>query len=300
MEGHLNLRMQPWLRRLVTRLIAVVPAFLTVYIMGESQTGALLILSQVLLSLQLGFAVIPLIHFVSSKSFMGEFAIKKTTQALAWACALIIVGLNIKFLGEKVADWTHTSENPLIIYLVVIPLLLSALLLLLYVTFSPMVMKTLTKYKRSSPHGEKVQLNIAEKKHYSRIAITIDFSDSDNNAINNAIAQGGKDAEYLLVHIVETAGAMMMENEISDSETGEDRKNIQQYADQLNSAGYKASTKLGFGNPKRGIPEIVNEYKADLLVMGAHGHKGLKDIIFGTTVNVVRHRVFMPVIIVRK
>ncbi|MCC6181153.1 MAG: Nramp family divalent metal transporter, partial [Bacteroidia bacterium] len=75
MEGYLNLRLQPWIRRLLTRLIAIVPAFLVIYFFGEEKTGDLLVLSQVILSLQLGFAVIPLIHFVSNKYLMGEFVI---------------------------------------------------------------------------------------------------------------------------------------------------------------------------------------------------------------------------------
>jgi manganese transport protein len=73
MEGYLNLRLQPWIRRLLTRLIAIVPTLLVLVFMGESATGKLLILSQVILSLQLGFAIIPLIHFVSDKKKMGQF-----------------------------------------------------------------------------------------------------------------------------------------------------------------------------------------------------------------------------------
>lgn len=76
MEGHLNLRIQPWLRRLITRLIAIIPAFCTILFFGENSLGNLLIFSQVILSLQLGFAVIPLIHFNSDRKLMGNFTIK--------------------------------------------------------------------------------------------------------------------------------------------------------------------------------------------------------------------------------
>ncbi|MCK7557033.1 divalent metal cation transporter [Chitinophaga sedimenti] len=75
MEGYLRLRINPWLRRLLTRLLAIVPALVVIIIYGESKIGELLVFSQVLLSLQLGFAVIPLIHFVSDKKTMGTFAI---------------------------------------------------------------------------------------------------------------------------------------------------------------------------------------------------------------------------------
>ena len=117
--------------------------------------------------------------------------------------------------------------------------------------------------------------------------------------MEHAIAQGGKNAEYLLIHVVETAGAQIFGSDIEDHETESDRKNMQQYADMLLQKGYRTSFILGFGNPKSSISNIVNESKADLLVMGAHGHKGFKDIIFGTTVDAVRHRVQVPVFIVK-
>ena len=94
MEGFLNIRLKPWMRRLLTRLIAVVPALIVAMLYGESGTGKLLILSQVILSVQLSFAVIPLIQFTSSKLKMGEFANGKTLQVSAWIIAAIIILLN--------------------------------------------------------------------------------------------------------------------------------------------------------------------------------------------------------------
>src|SRR5690606_12996609 len=76
MEGYLRLRINPWLRRLLTRLVAIIPALIVIMVAGEEKIGELLVFSQVLLSLQLGFAIIPLIHFVSDKHTMGSFAIK--------------------------------------------------------------------------------------------------------------------------------------------------------------------------------------------------------------------------------
>src|SRR6202012_2223919 len=85
MEGHINLRIEPWLRRLLTRALAIVPAIFTILYSGESGLGNLIILSQVVLSLQLGFAVIPLIHFTSDKKKMGKFAIGPIVKIMAWA-----------------------------------------------------------------------------------------------------------------------------------------------------------------------------------------------------------------------
>ena len=91
MEGYLHLRINPWLRRLLTRLIAIVPAVFVILIYGEDKVDNLLIFSQVILSLQLGFAVIPLIHFVSNKATMGDFAIGTKTKIVSWLVAIILV-----------------------------------------------------------------------------------------------------------------------------------------------------------------------------------------------------------------
>jgi len=100
MEGFLNIRLRPWLRRLITRLIAIIPAVIVTMIYGESGTAKLLVFSQVVLSLQLSFAVIPLIMFTSSRLKMGDFAIPLWMKVLAWLTAAIIVTLNVKYLSD--------------------------------------------------------------------------------------------------------------------------------------------------------------------------------------------------------
>ncbi len=105
MEGFLNLRMRPWLRRLVTRLMAIVPALVTVVIYGDRSSGALLIFSQVILSLQLPFAVVPLILFASDRTRMGKFAIGPGLKLLAWPCAALITVLNVWLLWDTVRAW---------------------------------------------------------------------------------------------------------------------------------------------------------------------------------------------------
>lgn len=100
MEGFLNIRLRPWLRRLITRAIAIVPAVCVIGIFGEGRTTDLLIWSQVILSLQLSFAVIPLVRFTSEKAKMGEFANPLWIKLLAWPVALTIVVLNLKLLFD--------------------------------------------------------------------------------------------------------------------------------------------------------------------------------------------------------
>jgi manganese transport protein len=103
MEGFINLRLRPWLRRLITRLIAIVPAVIVILLYGESSTGKLLILSQVVLSLQLSFAVFPLVMFTSDRHKMGSFVSPWWLQALAWPVAIIIAVLNAWLLYQTFA-----------------------------------------------------------------------------------------------------------------------------------------------------------------------------------------------------
>jgi manganese transport protein len=98
MEGFLNLRIKPWLRRLITRFIAIIPAVLVIGIFGEGKTTDLLVASQVALSMQLGFAVWPLMRFTSEKAKMGEFANRVWLKILGWTTAGIIILLNLKLL----------------------------------------------------------------------------------------------------------------------------------------------------------------------------------------------------------
>lgn len=98
MEGFLDIRLPPWLRRLATRLLAVIPALIAIIIFGERSTSSLIVLSQVTLSLQLPFAVVPLVMFTSDRSLMGEFANPKWLKRVAWLVASIIIGLNIWLL----------------------------------------------------------------------------------------------------------------------------------------------------------------------------------------------------------
>ena len=103
MEGFLNIRLRPWLRRLITRLIAIVPAVVVIAIKGEEGSGPLLVLSQVILSLQLPFAIFPLVQFTSSEKMMGPFASQFWVKALAWPVCVIIAALNVYLLYQTFA-----------------------------------------------------------------------------------------------------------------------------------------------------------------------------------------------------
>lgn len=303
MEGYLNLRIQPWVRRIITRLIAIMPAFFTILYFGEESTGKLLVFSQVVLSLQLGFAIIPLIHFVSDKSKMNEFAIGRVTKIASWLIALIIVSLNAKLVYDEISGWLENSENPIYIWLFVIPITGIAAGVLVYIIVDPFIRK-----RRASvphvPHIPHIEEVIVKEQSgtivYNNIAIALDFSKIDVKSIASALQLGGKNANYTLIHVVETVGAMLHGDQASDYETASDKDYLTKYKHALEEKGYTATTHLSFGSPKKQIPLIINKAgNFDILILGAHGHNWIKDIIFGTTVDAVRHKVSIPVLIIK-
>jgi manganese transport protein len=299
MEGYLNIRIQPWIRRIITRLIAIIPAVLVILISGEESTGKLLVFSQVVLSFQLGFAVIPLIHFVSDKSKMGTFAIGGFTKSVVWFIAVIIVMLNARLIANEITNWLEVSSNKMVIWLTAIPFAAASGMLLLFITFLPFVKRLILKGIKS-PHTVPVLGEIHKKPLYSRIAVAIDFSPVDRDIVRHVLTLADPQSQILIIHVVETAGAIVIGNEINDFETHTDHASLNYYLSYIKNQGFeKVSVRLGFGNPKKSIPKLVNEFNADLLIMGAHGHNFFKDILLGTTVNTVRHRVKIPVFIVK-
>lgn len=299
MEGYLNLRIQPWVRRIITRLIAIVPAVIVILVYGESVTGKMLILSQVILSLQLGFAIIPLIHFVSDKSKMKGFHISRATQIAAWIIASIIVSLNAKLVFDEITGWLETAENPIILWLTVVPLAVGFLVLLLYIVFKPFFVQNKFVIKNHSPHHLDLKFSSFKSNERKNIAVTVDFSNADEKALQHAIDLGGKEANYTLIHVVETVGAMMYGKDVSDHETTIDEELLLEYVRMLNDKGYQVVSKLGFGKPGKSIAKTVNEGHFDILIMGTHGHHTFKDLLFGTTVDQVRHEIKIPLFIIK-
>src|ERR1700761_4907743 len=138
MEGYLQLRINPWVRRLMTRLLAIVPAVIVILFFGESEVDNLLLFSQVVLSVQLGFAVIPLIHFVSDKVTMGQFTIRPLIKGLSWVCAALLVWLNTKLVVEEVSPFI-AAPGHLGWKIVVLAASVGAIGLLAYIALHPWI-----------------------------------------------------------------------------------------------------------------------------------------------------------------
>lgn len=294
MEGYLSLRINPWLRRLLTRLLAIIPALIVILIYGDKQVDYLLVLSQVILSLQLGFAIIPLIHFVSDKSKMGKFVIKFPTKIMAWLIASVLIWLNFQMLiSQSIPVFEGSAIAPKII------ITASALFfsgLLLYIIFEPAITRRkMAASIKIHPEMENITLDIPQ---YNKIAIALDFSENDKKLISYAIGQGNERTQYILMHVVESASAKLWGSQSDDYETRKDLAQLDDYVYQLKEKGFNATSLLGYRNRAKEIVRLVKESNADMLVVGAHGHTGIKDIIYGQTVNSVRHELSIPILMV--
>ncbi len=301
MEGFLHFRIQPWLRRAITRLLAITPAALTVYLAGDAASYKLIINSQILLNLQLPFAVIPLIHFTSNRKLMGEFANPVWIKISAWFCAAFILGLNIWLITDQVRDWWHSATG------VYRPLIatgtavfgLGLILLLFVVTAWPWLRETTfaspTTIAVSAPP-------VYPSRSYSNILVPVDHSESDGEAISNALALAKiHGARLVLLHIEEGVTSQLFGALASTAEVTEGQQYLAEISETLRQRGVDVVTRVQHGkSPAHEIALAVNDLHADLLVMASHGHRGLKDLIFGTTINSVRHQVSIPMLIVNK
>lgn len=297
MEGYLSLRLNPILRRLVTRLIAIIPAIIVILIFGEQEVNSLLVMSQVILSLQLGYAIIPLIHFVSDKKTMGEFAIKPYVKIAAWLIASTLVFLNLKMLLNEVMPILQGTDFWPKALVIGAGLFFGAILF--YIILHPYIAKIKQQKDTDiSMHNEPAALVLKKTPEIKKIAVALDFSSDDSKLISYAIAQGKNDCKFLLLHIVESAGAGLLGKETSDFEARKDIARLENYVQQLKEKGYTAYAEIGYKSRVKEIVRIVKDGNADLLVIGAHGHKGLKDFIYGETVNAVRHELNIPILVV--
>ncbi len=298
MEGFVNIRLRPWLRRLVTRALAIIPAVITIAVSGEGATGDLLVFSQVLLSMQLSFAVVPLIHMVSDRKRMGAFAIRPGIKALAWACAAIIASLNVKLVIEEIGGWIGAGGAAgMAARYVAVPIAAAIGVLLLYVIVEPFFFAGRRKAPRDvhKPEVEEVE----PSRPFRKIAAALDFGEADAEVLSRAAGLAAANrCVLLLIHCVESAGAAAMGGEITDTESRKDLERLRRYTLELGKHDVQAEAELGFGHPVRVIPEIIKRHGVELLVVGAHGHKGFSDWLYGSTIDELRHRLNISVLVV--
>ena len=298
MEGYLRLRINPWLRRLITRLLAIVPALLTILLAGDDKVGELLVFSQVLLSLQLGFAIIPLIHFVSDKGTMGDYAIKPLTKIASWLITAVLVYLNLRMVFTEAYKYITHAGNGWVDAIIILSGIGFVVLLVITIVFPIISRYRQIASVRIHP-SQLLSLGSMEKPQYYRIALALDFSKQDEKVITNAVANGNEHTEYILIHVVESASAKYFGRLSDDFETRKDQEQLDSYLALLQARNLRARGILGYRHPAKEIVRIVKEEKADFIVMGGHGHTGIKDWIYGETAHQVRHNVKVPVLLVQ-
>jgi manganese transport protein len=301
MEGFLSFRMRPWLRRLITRMAAIVPAAITIYIAGDAATYKLLILSQVILSMQLPFAVIPLIHFTSDRRKMGSFANKMWVRALAWTAAAVIVGLNLHLVVDTIREWLASAgEYRWLLAAIVLPLALLLVALLLYVTFEPLLAHWMRRVKRAPAEvPAQIGTEIAAPS-YRRILVPLDHTEIDRQAVAQGAALARMhSARLYLLHVEEDVTSQVYGPLSSTAEVEAGLEYLEGIAQSLREQSVDVEAVVRYSNrPKQEIVQFARELHPDLVVMGAHGHKGLQDLVFGTTIDGVRHQIDAPIMIV--
>lgn len=298
MEGYLRLRINPIFRRLLTRMLAIVPAVIVILIMGEDKVDALLVFSQVLLSMQLAFAVIPLIHFVSDRKKMGDFVIKTKTKLLAWTVALVITVLNLKLVYDSALEWIAGTDHILVKGAIIageIGLLVLLLLTVLYPFRKRFRQKNVHIHRLSPakpilPAGEEI---------FKRIALALDYGINDTKILQFALQFARPGTSFLFIHVVESATARVIGDETGDYETRKDQAQLNEYMEIFREKGYESNAVLGYGNRAEEIAKIVSASEATLLITGSHGHRGFYDLWHGSTVDRLRHLVTIPVFIAR-
>ncbi len=292
MEGFLNLRLRPWLRRMITRFLAIIPAVITVYFWGAQGTLQLIILSQVILSMQLPFAVIPLIRFTSDPARMGEFANRVWVKVLSWSVAAVILGLNFWYAGSLLIPWMAAAVWHT---LLVGPVVVAIVGLLGWITFKGGGVSA----RDSKKEGIRVAADLPAPV-YRRILVPLDHSSRDRAAIAHSAAMARVHGSILyLLHVEEGVTSALFGPLASDAEIQSGEDYFRGIMEALAGEGIQAELTVAHGrNPKDEIVRAAREIHPDLIVMGAHGHRGVKDLIFGNTINGVRHEVGAPVLVV--
>ncbi|KAA0215889.1 MAG: divalent metal cation transporter MntH [Leptolyngbya sp. PLA3] len=304
MEGFLHFRIRPWLRRLITRSIALVPAMIVIGVMGNTGSYKLLILSQVILSMQLPFAVVPLIKFTSSRPKMGPFVNRAWVQVLAWIIAGIIIVLNVLLVVGEIGSWSRAAGSwGWLVMVCTIPPALALGAMLVWMIFRP--------ERDHVPPPPVAAADVSARalqatRRFARVGVALEAKASDSGMLSEAISLAEiHGAELLLIHVVEGVGGQWYGQQTGDTESREDERYMSELVAQLqarlggrNIAGIRGV--LGYGQVARELVRIARGEQLDILVVGGHGHRGLADLVHGQTISDVRHGAGVPLLAVGK
>jgi manganese transport protein len=226
---------------------------------------------------------------------MGKYVIKPIIIVLASAIAAVLVYLNIRMVVQQATEYFATSDSIFWKAIIIIAGSLFVCLLLIAIIYP---LKKRREKHLKQIHAEPGKIEAAVIPSFNKIAIAIDFTANDPKLIAHALGQAKDDTSFVLIHVVESVSATIYGKESDDLETRKDKEKLDDYVSQLIVRGFVAEGRLGFKNRSKEIVRIVKESNADMLVIGAHGHSGLKDLIYGETTDAVRHELSIPVLVV--
>jgi len=304
MEGFLHFKMRPWLRRMITRGLAIVPAMIAIWIMGDQGSYRLLILSQVILSLQLPFAIVPLVKFTSSRTKMGPFVNRWWVKTIAWIVTAVIVALNAQLVIEEIRGW-HEAAGAYgwLVLATAVPSAGGLGLLLVWMTF-----RRLDKPIEPISVSVEEVLNAAAAKRTSfrRIGVALEVRDTDSQMLSKAVPLAeAHGAEIILMHVVEGVGGQWYGQQTGDLESRGDEAYLDALAESLRtrltgSTVPAVHVAVGYGGVVAELVRLAKANELDLLVLGGHGHRRLADVFAGETIPGVRHGLSIPILAVRE
>jgi len=298
MEGFIHVRLRPWLRRLITRTIAIAPAVAMILLQGNRAVDSLLILSQVILSMQLAFAVVPLIHFTSDRRKMQEFATPLWATTLAWIAAWVIIALNVKLVYDTISG--GLAQGSAAVKYLLLPASLMLAPLLAWMIFEPVWRRLMLRYREPVPTPVLPPLDATLGSQYRRVGIALEATARDQQILAGVLPLvRAAEAEVFLIHVLESATARFIGQTVDDAEAKSAEDYIARVAGALRESGVKCAARLGTGEAEDEIARIAKEEKLDLLVTGSHGHHLLGDIFHGSTASELRHRTRIPVLTIR-
>lgn len=305
MEGFVGIKIRPWLRRIITRLLAIIPTVIVIKISGDSSVDSLLVLSQVILSLQLPFAIIPLLHFTSSKNKMNEFASRYLVKILAWIAAGFIIIMNLELVYNfSIHNFSDSGITGTIFKFVVTPVIVFLVLLLFWIIIEPYFKKAeLEKIeelfiKKPLAYARKIPAAIIKRESVMKIGIALEGRSARDEQIMKGVRPFLKNlsGEIYLIHCVESVTGRFIGDLVADEQAKKMNEYINDFAHKHNIDDFITHAIICGGNPEKEIAKVCKKENIELIVVGSHGHKMVKDIIYGATVDELRHRVRIPVL----
>lgn len=301
MEGFMELRMAPWMRRLLTRSVAILPAAFVIFNFGATKLQDLLVLSQVILSLQLPFAIVPLLLYTGDRRRMGIFTSPVAIRILGWIAALLIIGLNLSLVVQQIRSWsaalTAAGMSSLPVLLIAWPFVALCAVLLVFSIAWPLLTRPSEKRVRADATAVSGKIG---KPQFRRIAVAVENSPKDSIPLEHAVGLArAHGASVVLIHVVDGVGAQWYGDQAADEEQIADRAYLDDLVQKLSALGITAKAVLKFGVASEGLISAVREERADLVVLRAHGHGFFADLLFGHTIERIRHALSVPVLAVR-